>query len=494
MIDRLLLPFSQASNREAAVGSFQTFKFPLDERSRQERYVREFDLPREVEASLTKEQKQLLGQLTRVSRRIDDLFAAQESISFWPDKINPTEIQQAAETNPDIVSPYTYVRRNTEGNLVAIPIHTVFQDLIREKGIVESLTDASSLARKGRSRVMALSIYLKARAEAFKRGNWEYSESLWLPIGNESKIFIVVGPYDTYSDPLKIKYAWESWVGVIDQEGSDNAQQFVDAFLKWQAEETGQNPPKVAVRVDNTVIVSGQPYEYKWVGNSLPCQMELREQHGSVVTIFKPLFKDSLRQRRIPAYRSIIDPSHRSDVTDELIEVVTLNKYFSHEVSHSFVAKGIQERLGEHSAWIKELYCDLLAFRGYCAISKSKRECEIAFATALADGSLEYSDYLQNNARPEYYIGDSIVLSFCIQKGSIKIKNGCLTWDNIEAVINDKFELLAIVEEIQKNGTEADALRLAERYFDPEIYGKLRTQIKPPAILSKKSPKKRKQG
>lgn len=491
MGDRLTLPFNL--HREPPGKILGGFEFNLDTRSRQERYVREFDLPRDFESRLTKEQKQLLGQLIRVSRRIDDLFAAQESISFWPDKISEAEIQESAATNPDIVSPYTYVRRDDNGQLVAIPIHVVFQDLIREKGIAESLTEASNSARKGKSRDIALSMYLRARAEAFKKGNWELSESLWLPMGNDSTVFIVVGPYDTYSDPFKLKYSWESWVGVIDQEGSKNAQQFVDDFLNWWAQETGQSTPKVAVRVDNTVIVSGQADKYKWVGNSLPCQMELREKYGSVFTIFKPVFIDTLKEKRIPLYRNIVDPFRRAGVTDEFIEKVTLNRFFGHEVSHSLVAKDVGERLKEHSAWIKELYCDLLAFKAYCAIAKSRRECEVAFATALAEGNLEYLDYFQNNTRPEYYISDSIVLSFCVQKGSIKIKDGCLTWDDPQAVMNDKFELLDIVDQIQKKGGKTDALELSQKYFDPEIYGRLRTQIKPPAILSQRSPSKLKQ-
>ncbi|OGE13808.1 hypothetical protein A3G14_03380 [Candidatus Curtissbacteria bacterium RIFCSPLOWO2_12_FULL_38_9] len=443
------------------------------ERARQERYIREYPLPKEVRQSLSKEQLQLLGHLIRAARRIDDLFGIQESedFSFWPERIGESEIEAAAQSNSDIKSPYTVVRRNNEGDLVAIPVHVVFQDLIRETRIADSLEEAAHIARKGKFKDLQLSLYLKARSQAFNNGNWEYSESLWLPIGSDSKIMAVIGPYDNYLDPLKRKYAWESWVGVLDVETTETVRDYKERFLNWLGEETDEVVPKVAVRVDHTVIMSGQAAKYKWTGNSLPCQAELRREYGSVFTIFKPVFEDRLKHETLPTFRLIIDPSHRFGVTNEMIREVELKMSTGHEIGHSKVAQGIEQRLGGSSAWVKELFCNLLSLKGILALAESKREAGIALALAFVNAFLDFKSNQIDGSRYDYFVADCIMLNYCLEKRVVDINEGRLSYNSTEGA-QITSELFDEIDQMQENGARVNSHWLFRNYYQPEVFSR----------------------
>lgn len=451
----------------------------------------EFGIPNGVERTLSKEQIQLLNELQRVARRLGDLYLIQEELSFWPDEVKESEIEEASKENPDIKSPYTYVSREEDGTLVAIPIHEVFKDVIKDKQIVASLKRAADLSGKGRERDLDLQAYLRARARAFETGNWEYSESLWLQMPKLPKIFIIVGPYDNYLDPRKRKYAWESWVGVLDEKETRKAEDIAEKICTWFEQDNGQPAPKVGVRVDHTVVMSGQAAKYEWIGNSLPCQMELRNQFGSVFTIFESVFKDKLRTKWLPVYRSAIEPRRRFGVTDEMVERVRLNLSIAHEIGHSIVAEDISQRLGRHSGWVKELFCDLWALRACFATLESNREKELAFALTFVNGIVEYATYALDKNREEYYLSNSTLLSFPIREGSIEVNRVRLAWNDAKEVMDDILELYTIVDYVQAQGTATHAYELSQNHLDPEVYGRLVEEVKPPAFMLKRPSKNR---
>lgn len=480
-MEKLRIPLRLGSNPENNRPNQDSWI--TDERVRMGLYEKPFELPRIVRESLSNQQRELLNELTRASRRIADLYAAQEAISFWPEKITEEEIRHASQENPDVMSPYTYVRRDDSGNIVTRPIHEVFGQLIREKGIAESLKHAARLAGKGKTRDLLLQAFLRERARAFDKGNWEASESLWLRFPEQPKIFIVIGPYDNYLDPNKIKFAWQSWVGVLDEEETHLYSNAVQKFLKWWEDDTKRIPPKVDVRVDHTVLISGQAAKYDWTGNSLPCQMDLRQEFGSVFTIFEPVFEDRFKEKILPTFKTIIHPSKRSGVAVDVIRDVNKRRHVYHETAHSLISSDIRNRLVGSSAWIKELFCDLTALKGIFALSKSTREKEMAFATAFVNGSLEYMNYINNTSRPEYYIASSILLNYCIQEGSIQIKNKRIFWENSQEVINQILKLCQTVEEIERSGTRSDSHNLHSLLFKYDIFEPLKPLPKSPTTL-----------
>lgn len=438
----------------------------------------------EVKKRLTKPEIEMLDELTNVSRRIADVYTIQKSINFYPEKLSNEELTKEAGKKPELLSPYTYIRRNSEGELIAIPTHEIFAAQIKEKGIIESLKKAADIAYRPDMRDSQMYAYLRSRANAFKFGNWQESEILWLTMTELPKVFIVLGPYDTYLDKQRgLKFAFQSWVGVLNEDATEKAQDFTGQFLAQHENKTGVKSPDVKVRVDDTIIKSGQAAEYKWSGNSLPCQPDLRKKFGSVFTIFKPTFDDKLAEKRIPVYRSVIHPLKRQGVTDEQVASAYQKNYLGHEITHSFVPSDAQERLGNDTQWVKELDCDLTSLDINFDLAKSKREQEIIFASFFANGFVEYLDYINDPERFEYYLGSSIALNYCLTNESMQIENDSLCWENTDQVVGRLRELQKIVRSILESGTKKEARSLSMVYYDDEFYKKLKNEPKLPSFL-----------
>ncbi len=443
--------------------------------------TREFRLPREVRERLNPIQRKILDRLTRVARRTADLFALQisegERASFYPPKVSKSEIFSAAIDNPEILSPYTILDRDSDGKLIARNMHEVYAHVIKELNITGLLREAASVAGKGRDRDISLQAYLRAKARSLETGDYEASERIWLERPDEPVIDIVVGPHDTYTDGfLGIKYAWESWVGVLDEQATADSQWFLDSFLSWWQERTGMDPPKVKMRIDYTRILAGQAALYDWVGNSLPCQHEWRQKYGSKFTIFGKKFNDKFQREKRPAFRMLIDPSRRMGVPDSVIKTVSLQRHIAHETAHSLgVASDLEPRLQQYADTIKELYCDLLGLVGYFGIKGiSLRERELAFATAFAEGKIDYNKFKNDGSRPHYYAASSTLLTYMVSKGSVEVDEGILTWEDPREVFNDIEALFNFVNNLQTHGQIRDVEKFLSEFFDPEVYGRLK--------------------
>lgn len=470
-----------------------------DETGRPPLRTREFELRPAVSARLTKEEAQILNILVRAARRTANLYllqeAKEEGFDFYPPKITKSEVLKAAEEDSEIRSPYTIVRQTPDGSLEAVPMHTIYAIRLKQLNIPNYLREAANFAGRGRKRDISLQAYLRAKARSLETGDYESSERIWLEREDEPKIDIVIGLYDTYTDKLLgAKYSWGAWVGVLDEKGTHDSQWFLDSFLNWWEQETGQHAPKVRMRVDHTRMLGGQAALYDWTGNSLPCQQEWRQKYGSKFTIFRPRFETDFKEKKLPAFRSLIDPSRRMGVPDSLVKTVSLRKHIGHETSHALgVAPDLEIRLQEFAAPIKELYCDLLALKGYFAIPGiSMRERELAFATFFADGVIEYANFHNEGKREEYYVAHAVPLKFCLKKGSIKVEDGRLTWEDPRQVMNDIILLLdEEVQKIQIEGGVKEAKNFFAEYYDDNTYGQLRRgEVPIPHFLRRRSRRK----
>jgi hypothetical protein len=183
--------------------------------------------------------------------------------------------------------------------------------------------------------------------------------------------------------------------------------------------------------------------------------------------------------REKPAFRDFIDPAKTQGITDGFARLATLRKYIAHETGHSLITgNNLETRFGEETAWLKELYCDLLALAGYRQISGiNPRESELALAMKLVDAYLDYED---RHNRQEYNKASTDFVNFLLtshseerETGSIRIVDGRFTWNNTEEVFIDIASLLRIVQSLLEDGKETDAKKLHEKYFHPNIYRQL---------------------
>ena len=117
---------------------------------------------------------------------------------FYPSDMEMTEFEAACAESPEraaeLLSPYSVVRRDGAGRLVAVPYHEAF---------ASGLARASSTLREAARMAddPALRIYLEHRAEALLTDDYRASELAWLDM-KDAEIDLIVGPVEEYEDAL----------------------------------------------------------------------------------------------------------------------------------------------------------------------------------------------------------------------------------------------------------------------------------------------------
>jgi len=457
-----------------------------------ELYIREYVIPPEIEAQLTPQERRTLDELVSAIRLVAEPYRQQASDGkttfFYPEDATKKEIREAAKRNPEILSPYTIVRRDTEdGSLHAVPMHLFYSDFLhKENGVIDHLRRAAELAEEAGNK--QLNNYLRAKIHSLETGNYEAAEEAWLTMSSEPNLDIVIGFYDVYADRrFKKKNALTGWGGVKNEQVTNFCQSEVARYLNWYANTTSNKPPIVIVRADETVITAGQPAQFKWNGNSLPNQPELRKKFGSKFTLFLPPYRDSLAAR-LETYKSLVNANTRRRLPLEVLLEGDLRRINYHETTHSFdIPEDLPDKMEQHTDWIKEMYCDLMPIRG---ISQMKgitmRDREAIIATLFANGAMDYKDYREQGARLPYLKSRSMALAVCLEKESVFAEDGSLHWDEPLAMIGDIDALLEELITIMETGTKKDAENFLRRHYKPDTYQRVyESHTKIPGYLHK---------
>lgn len=113
----------------------------------------------------------------------------------------------------ELASPWTVVTKNEKGELVAVPYHIHYKTEMEE--IAQEL-EASAAAIKNDWNEKALYDYLVAAASAFRTGDWDSADEMWVAMNrNNSKFALRVAPDETYWAPGNLKAGFEFWLALI---------------------------------------------------------------------------------------------------------------------------------------------------------------------------------------------------------------------------------------------------------------------------------------
>ena len=137
--------------------------------------------------------------------------------NFYPTDMTREEFE--AWDEPSKTSLYTLVRRDREGNLIAIPYSEAYREQHEEAASL--MREAAQLAQDE-----GLRNYLLARSEALLTNEYQPSDFAWMAM-KESNIDFVVGPIENYEDRLfGYKAAHEAFILVKDLEWSAQLEKF----------------------------------------------------------------------------------------------------------------------------------------------------------------------------------------------------------------------------------------------------------------------------
>ncbi|PEN13744.1 Zn-dependent hydrolase [Longibacter salinarum] len=310
--------------------------------------------------------------------------------NFYPSEATRSEIEAAAESNPEILGLYTMVRRGENDSLRAIPYHEFFAAEMEQAAL--RLQDAAELAEdEGFAR------YLRLRADALTSGEYQESDMAWMDM-KTNELDVVIGPIETYEDQMfGAKAAAETFVLAKDMEWSKRLDRYAELLPMLQRglpvpeaykkDTPGRNSDLGAYDV---LYVSGDANAgAKTIAINLPNDEEVQQQKGSR----RLQLKNAMRAK----YDAILVPISETLIAEEQRQHISFDAFFSntmfHEVAHGLGIKTVinapdqtvREALKDQASPLEEGKADVL---GLYMVRKLEQEGEID--TALMDNYVTF--------------------------------------------------------------------------------------------------------
>jgi hypothetical protein len=152
----------------------------------------------ECEAPLTQNDP-FCSALADFSRAIPTVWPREDAAEFGPEYCAKIA---AAPNAKELMNPFTVVKRDRKGALVAIPYHKAFS---REMKAVSTTLKAAAKLIKSPDEA-PFRAYLLAAADAFVDDSWERADEAWAAMSAEnSRWYLRIGPDETYWDPCQLK-------------------------------------------------------------------------------------------------------------------------------------------------------------------------------------------------------------------------------------------------------------------------------------------------
>lgn len=293
---------------------------------------------------------------------VDGVGAKPAGANFYPADMTKEEFEAAELEGKS--SLYTFIRRNDEGNLIAIPYHEMFEEEVQT--VSNLLRECAELAED-----TGLKKYLSLRADALLDDNYQPSDMAWMDMKTNG-IDVVIGPIENYEDALyNYKAAHEAYVLVKDKQWSDRLSKYADYLPelqvglpvpeKYKAEKPGSDADLNAYDV---VYYAGDCNAgSKTIAINLPNDEEVQLAKGSR----RLQLKNAMRAK----FDEILMPISKVLITPEQQQYITFDAFFSntmfHEVAHGLGIKNtingkgtVRSALKEHGSALEEGKADIL--------------------------------------------------------------------------------------------------------------------------------------
>ena len=288
--------------------------------------------------------------------------------NFYPRDMTAEEFEQHLKQHPEdeqaFKSQYTFIRRDEQNRLIAVPYSQVFK---KEFGIAaKKLRQAAELAEN-----KAFKAYLLARAKALLTDQYRESDMLWMDM-KDNPIDIVIGPIENYEDQLfGYKTSCECYVLIKDMEWSKRLARYASMLPdlqkglpvpeKYKRETPGANSDLNAYDV---IYYAGDCNAgSKTIAINLPNDEVVQLAKGSRRLQLKNAMRAKFDQILVPIADLLIVPDQRQHIT--------FNAFFSntmfHEVAHGLGIKmtidgkqRVREALREVAGALEEGKADIL--------------------------------------------------------------------------------------------------------------------------------------
>lgn len=442
-------------------------------------FIRRFDIDLSY---LTKEEIEMLGKLIQAVELTSKVYAQQKADGFYPQGVTQIEIEKATAKEPSILSPYTMVERDENGELMAIPYHKKYRQLLLP--IAKLLTEAAQIPTTHNDFRRAL----LAQAKSLLNGEYDKAEIAWLKI-EPYLLDVVIGPLERIEDNLFfVKRSYQAWVGVMDKNVTDRINGLKEIVFSARRQvlpsEGVDFMKKAQLRADNTIIFSGMISQYTYTATTLPNDIDMLEKYGSEGWIFLPQVRKNFEECQYPLFNVIFADFFKSSFTRaDLFRGYQL-MIVMHEIARIVVRyRFAVDRLKEMWPIFNELAVEALAVKlmGTLLLKDviSQKEMEaslVMFITRLFDGYMEAEE--DKVGTETLVTGNAILLNSLIDKGSIRVTKEGISWPNFTKMYISVSELADGMEKILAEGTYTDAQSYLKKHSSLSVFKKFSSALK----------------
>ena len=313
---------------------------------------------------------------------------------FYPSDM--TEEEFDAWDNPDKDSPYTLVRRASDGSLETVWYHDAYQTHIDKIG--KYLNVAAEITIKP-----SVKNYLLAKAEALKTDRYYESSMAWLDM-DDSKMDLVIGPNEVTDDQLLgIKRSYEAYVLLKNEEKTKELMHYVSRISELQDDLPGDPAYKTFQPGAGSNIFSCDALYYagkanagvKVIALNLPFDTDVQKDRGTRTILLHNVINAK--------YNCIVGPSGERLLEADSAEHLSSDAFFWNivfrEVAHGLGVKetvngkgSVEQALGSAAATFEELKANAAGVLLVCKLQShfdiqhhyfSKRDALTTFFASL---------------------------------------------------------------------------------------------------------------
>ncbi len=411
---------------------------------------------------LSKNESAVLKLLVEAGRLISPLYLEQEK--HLDQRISKEEIDKLAKTDPTALSPYTVVEK-INGSLQVVPYYVKYAKFL--KPISEKLDQASKITDN-----KVFCSFLKLQAKALLDGSYE--EAIAASIKMKPYILdIYIGPLNYFNRIFAGKAAYQSWVGVLDIEGTKRLNNYKLVVFNASRKslvpnERIENFDHVKAKTIDEVLLSGLLARSRFVGLSLPMDIKWIEKYGSEVTIFNQVNDLRLKEQIMPAFKKIFSPGFKESFTQEDLRRGSLRYVALHELAHNYLNyRHSVENLGDLFPIIYELTATLLGMRISGSLLLKDRITNKQLESMIVAFISRSFDLIEKSKKDKYLInytlGGAIFINFMLKSDAIKQKGG-MAIANFTKIFLSLHELSYIMEHMLSSGTKKEAEVFVKKY------------------------------
>ncbi len=414
-----------------------------------------------------------------------------EAFNAWADGL---DADAAALAKSD----FSAIRRNPDGDLVALPYHEALGDDAAALGRVL----ARAAAAVGDT---SLGRFLNARGDAIANtSDYEASEGMWIDLNGvddkaSGNLDITIGPYENYADELmKRKAAFQLYVGVLrpsktkqlafyNAEVHEMDDRLWELYSTYCAEKREVAPGKrlggtptrwskpgakvTLVAIDLAYSAGYANEQYQTLAFNLPNVAAWQEKFGTKKVMMMNMLDGKFRHILAPIADAVMTADARKDVDQELFSDNTVRHEVAHGIGPSGIVVGgekttVRERHQKYYSPFEEAKAEIVSLLfGYHL--RNKGLLDEAFVRKMAT-TYAASTFrtVRFGATSDHARGKVFEFNRLVENGGITVDNGRFGVDH--ATFETAVEKLAMeIMHLQAVGTADDAKRLLDTVGKP---------------------------